>query len=259
MGAEESALERLDENRRAVCARGWRDLVGDSDAKRARVLAAWRAEAVSTLPQGLEQLHPSWIVAALQGEPAHIIRLVLPDLPELARTWVLGMQGAGHTGSRAFGGIKACPAATKREVERAAFSWLAPLCECDSGPLSRNLCGLAFDELLTEVTRRGARTVGQSLVGAAPALRARAMAAAGEPWAEIMGAAAAQCTSDAGRKIATVHAKTRIPDSARTPSARLLHIGLSVLKSELVAEHPGSIYRFAGRLPAALGRPTIGW
>jgi hypothetical protein len=34
---------------------------------------------------------------------------------------------------------------------------------------------------------------------------------------------------------------------------------LAVLKSELVDEHAASVYRVAGRLPAALGRPLIGW
>ena len=60
-------------------------------------------------------------------------------------------------------------------------------------------------------------------------------------------------------RIAMAHANERIPDSARTPCERLLHIGLAVLKSDLAAEHPGSVYRVAGRLPAALGRPMIGW
>jgi hypothetical protein len=85
------------------------------------------------------------------------------------------------------------------------------------------------------------------------------MAAAGEPWAQAIGAASGESTSDAERKAAMAHAHARIPDSARTPGDRLLHIGLSVLKSELVAEHPGSLYCVAGRLPAALGRPLVGW
>jgi hypothetical protein len=93
----------------------------------------------------------------------------------------------------------------------------------------------------------------------APALRARAMVAAGEPWAQVIGQASAESLPDSDRKSAMAHAKTRIPDSARTPRERLLHVGLAVLKSELVAEHEGSLYRVAGRLPAALGRAMIGW
>ena len=251
MGAEKSALERLDEKRRVLCARAWQELLGAHEGERARALAGWRAGAANTLPWGLERLHPSWIVAALEGEPTHIRRLVLSSLPESLRTLVLGMPGMGSGGTMA--------SATKREVDRVAFGWLAPLCEGECGPLAESLCSLSFDELLAELTHRGARTVGQSLAGAAPGLRARAMAAAGEPWAQIIGAASAESARDADRKIAMTHAHARIPDSARTPSERLLCIGLSVVKSELAAEHPGSIYRLAGRLPAALGQPLLGW
>lgn len=259
MGADESVLEQLDENRRAVCVEAWRDLQGVSEAERGRILFAWRTEVASTLPTGLERIHPSWILAALAGEPACILRIVLTELPEPLRATVLASLGLASAGPWPAEESGACPVAVKREVVRLAFGWLAPLCESDGGPVAERLCTLVFDELLTEVTGRGARAVGQSLAGAAPALRARAMAAAGEPWAQVIGRASAEGLSDAERRIAMSHANTRIPDSARTPGDRLLHIGLAVLKSELAAEHPGSIARVAGRLPAPLGRPLIGW
>jgi hypothetical protein len=258
-GASKSALECLDEKRRAVCSMAWQTLLVASEAERARVLVEWRAEAVSGLPRGVERLHPSWIACALEGEPAHILQIVLPDLPEPLRSSVPGLPGIAGIGSRPAETMAACPAAAKREIQRLAFAWLGPLCESDCGPLAESLCDLAFDELLSEVTRRGARALGQSLAGAAPALRARAMAAAGEPWAQVMGAAASESVSDADRKTAMAHAKMRIPDSARTPGERLLHIGLAALKSELAAEHPGSVARVAGRLPASLGWPIMGW
>lgn len=259
MGAGEATLERLDEKRRAVCAKAWQALRVATEAERGRLLAEWRAEAESALPRGLERLHPSWIVAALENEPIHILRIVLSGLPESLRATVLGVPAFAGLASPPAEKTTRCPDSTKREVERVAFGWLAPLCESDCGPLAESLLALAFDELLSEATRRGARAVGQSLVGAAPALRARAMAAAGEPWAQVIGAASAEGVSDGERKIAMAHANARIPDLARTPGERLLHIGLAVLKSELAAEHPGSVYRVAGRLPAALGRPMIGW
>jgi len=255
LGAEESVLEGLDDQRRAM----WQDLLSEKGGPRAGILAQWRAEAASTLPQGLDRLHPSWIVAALEGEPVYIIQCVLPNLPECLRAWVLGMPVMGCAGTCASEEIEICPVAIRREIERMAFGWLAPLCACDCGPLAESLRSLAFDELLSEVTRRGARTVGQSLSGSAPALRARAMAAAGDPWAQILGDASSESTSDADRKIAMAHASTRLPDSARTPSERLLHIGLAALKSELAAENPGSVHGVAGRLPVALGRTLVGW
>ena len=257
LGDDESALACLDEKRRAACARGWQELLGAKEEARAQALTEWRAEAADTLPPGLARLHPSWIVAALEGEPVRIIDIVVPDLPEPLRAAVLGMPDGAGAGAQPADEM--CPMAIKREVAHAAFGSLAPLCESACGPLAEILCGLPFDELLTEATRRGAHAVGQSLAGAPPALRARAMAAAGEPWAQVIGAASAESTSPACRKAAMAHANTTIPDSARAPSERLLHIGLAALKSELVDERVGSVYRVAGRLPAALGRPLIGW
>lgn len=255
VGADASALERLDEKRRLVCIEAWRKL--QCEAERGRILAAWRTEAASAVPRGLDRLHPSWIVAALAGEPAPIVRMVLAELPEPLRAQVRSSL-AGED-PRLADGSDACSLAVKREVLQVAFGWLAPLCESDGGPVAESLCALAFDDLLTDVLGRGARAVGQSLVGAAPALRARAMAAAGEPWAQVIGKASAENVSDADRKTAMAHANTPMPDAARTPSDRLLHIGLAALKSELVAEHAGSIFRVAGRLPASLGRPLINW
>ena len=237
----------------------WRELQEAGEPRREEILAERRAAAASTLPQGLDRLHPSWIVAALEGEPSHIVRLVLTALPKSVRAPVLDMLGNGDAGARNGDEIRACPTEIKREVVHAAFGSLAPLCESACGPLAEILCGLPFDELLTEATRRGAYAVGQSLAGAPPALRARAMAAAGEPWAQVIGAASAESTTPACRKAAMAHANTTIPDSARAPSERLLYIGLAALKSELVDEHSGSACRVAGRLPAALGRPLIGW
>jgi hypothetical protein len=259
LGAGESVLEGLDEKRGTVCDRGWQALLALTEAERSRLLDEWRAEAASPLPRGLERLHPSWIVATLEGEPAHIVRLVALGLPESLRAIVLGMPAVVDGISQPAGQIATFPGSTRREVERVAFGWLAPLSESDCGPRAESLLALAFDELLSEITRRGARAVGQSLVGAAPALRARAMAAAGEPWAREIGAASAESVPDAERKTAMAHANARIPDSARTPSERLLHVGLAVLKHSLAADHPGSIYRVAGRLPAVLGQPLIGW
>jgi hypothetical protein len=256
LGVPFSALDGIDEERRAVCSEAWHALLAQSEAEGRRILAEWRVEATCTLPRGLELLHPSWIAAALEGEPSHIIRLLLDDLPQPLRATVLGMPGFGLSPAEETG---SCPAATKREVARLAFGWLAPLCESTCGPLAEALFGLAFDALLAEVTRRGARIVGQSLAGAPPALRARAMAAAGEPWAQVIGEVAAASLSEAERKVAMNHANVRIPDSARTPAERLLHVGLAALKSELAAEHPGSVCRVAGRLPVSLGRPMVGW
>jgi len=259
LGAGQAALDRLDEQRRSVCAEAWRELRDASESERGRVLAEWRAEAATAPPRGIERLHPSWIVAALAGEPAHLLRFLLLDLPEPLQKSVVDALGAGTPGSVTSVAIRAPLAAVTREVERVAFARLASLCESDCGPVAERLCALALDELQTEVTRKGGGIVGRSLSGAAPALRARAMAAAGEPWARVIGEASAESVSDSDRREAVFRANAQIPDFARSLAERLLFIGLAALKSELDAEHPGSICRVAGRLPESVGRCLLGW
>ena len=236
LGPGESGLIALDEPSQAICARAWRDFQALDEAAQARCLAAWRAPVASALPTGLSRLHPSWRQEALAGERAEV-RATLEDR----------VPGA------------ALPDETRREIARIAFAWLGPLAESDGGPLSDKLCGLEFEELLSEVTRLGARTVGLSLAGAAPALRARAMALAGEPWAKVIGEASVETVSRKDRSIATVLASTSVASQARAPAERMLAIGVAALRARLAEEHPGSPFRVAGRLPAPLGRALVGW
>ena len=259
MGGSASALDRLDDHRRSVCSQAWLALGAASPSGREKVLSEWRAELARPWPEGLERLHPSWIVAALEGEPAYMVQTVWRALPDPVRVMVQTMPALANIVLQSAGQASSWAAANTPEVLRLAFGWLAPLCESTCGPNAEGLSALALDDLLSEVTRRGARAVGQSLSGAAQGLRARAMAAAGEPWAQVIGEVSALGLSDPDRKIALGHANTRLPDSARTPGERLLYIGLSVLKSDLVAEHQGSIYRVAGRLPVAMGKTWLGW
>lgn len=259
MGEDASVLDRLDDHRRAVCRQVWLAPGGASPSDREKELSEWRTEVARPWPVGLERLHPSWIVAALAGEPAAVVHTVWSALPDTLRAIVHNMPPLAHDVPRAAGQATPWAAANTREVLRLAFGWLAPLCEGTCGPNAEGLCALASEDLLFEVTRRGARVVGRSLAGAAPTVRARAMAAAGAPWAEVIRDASALALSKDERKTVLRHANAELPDSARTPRERLLHIGLAILKSDLVAEHPGSIYRVAGRLPVAMGKVWLGW
>ena len=251
--AVEASLDALDELRRQSCFRAWQGLRAVGAEAQARIRAEWLREAVSGLPMGLERLHPSWIREALAGEPAYLLRALRSGLPESVNGLVDADDGPTMDApARLSAGIL-------RDVERLAFGWLAPLCESVCGPVAERLCDLQFEELLVESTRHGARTVGQSLAGAAPGLRARAMASAGEPWARVIGEASLEAVSGVARSAAADYANTTIPPVARTAGDRLLHIGLVALRSELAAESPGSLFRIAGRLPASLGRPMLGW
>jgi hypothetical protein len=259
LGAGRESLDRLSEGVRGPCAVALQSLDALDRAARTRTLGAWMRAAASPLPKRLDRLHPSWIAESLAGEPGYLVRAVQPGLPESLRAFVSVLPRTAEEDPVKSNSGKEVSKTARPAVERLAFGWLAPLCESSCGALAERLCGLTFDALLSEVTRRGASCVGRSLSGAPPALRARAMAAAGDPWAQVIGAASADSASESERKTAMAHASARIPDSARTPSDRLLHIGLSALKSELADEHAGSLYRVAGRLPAALGRLMLEW
>ena len=258
-GAEDASLGALDERRRRSVSEAWQALCALDAATRARVRAEWLREAMAVLPNGLERLHPSWIDEALAGEPAYLLRALRAGLPAPVRVVVEGLLDGVAEDTVTVDADMCLATETRRDVECVAFGWLAPLCESACGPLAERLLGLPFADLLLEATRLGARTVGRSLAGAAPELRARAMASAGEPWARAIGEASLEVVSSADRLAAADHADTSIPPSARTAGDRLLHIGLVALKSDLAAENPGSIFRVAGRLPAPLGRPMLGW
>jgi hypothetical protein len=148
--------------------------------------------------------------------------------------------------------------AVAREVGRMAFGWLAPLLESTCGPLAEELCTLPGDGLLDEVRRQGARALGHILAGEAPALRARVMAALGEPWASVILASSMDAQSPLDHALPATLASTFMPSWARSPRERLLSMGLAVLRPKLVAEDPGSPFRVAGRLPISLGLAMTG-
>jgi hypothetical protein len=258
-GVEEASLDALDEKRRRSCSKAWQALRAEGAEGQARIQDEWLREARSALPRGLERLHPSWIHAALAGEPTYLLRALGNGLPESVQAVVAELLDEDAENDLTADARLCLATGIQRDIERLAFGWLAPLCEGACGPSAEELCHLQFEDLLAEATRRGARTLGLSLAGAAPGLRARAMASAGEPWGRVIGEASLETVSSAERAAAANHAQTSIPPSARTAGVRLLHIGLVALKSELAAENPGSIFRVAGRLPAALGRPLLGW
>jgi hypothetical protein len=286
LDASGTILNQLDEKRRGICAAAWQDLLNLSEAERAEIMGRWREEAVNPLPAGLESLHPSWIAEAVAGEPDPILRIIRVGLPECLRPMIDVVKNVTDQDKVERDVGEDVPVEKRRALMRIAFGWLGPLCENTYGPLAEQLCSLEFEALLSEVTRLGARTVGLSLVGASPLLRARAMAAAGEPWSKIIGEASMESPSESERRKATLLTNTsvvgwesgrlrrsrsiagghgnpfKVPLSAtwvHNTHERLLCIGLAVLATELAAEDSGSVFRVAGRLPATIGRTMIGW
>jgi hypothetical protein len=243
----EAGFAYLLPEQRSVVAKLWRQLE-NSDAA-GRFFSDVRDATAEVLPRGIEDLHPSWIAHSLADEPEHIVTMVRAALPESLRSAIDGC------GSEVPG---KAPLSVQREVVRLAFTELAPLCASDAGPLAWSLCRLSFDELLVEVTRRGARTVGQSLAGSAPAIRARAMASVGEPWAQQILAVALEPASKASQVTAVTLAEAMRGGAPRTPVERLRQVGILALRAELRVEHSSSIAKVAGRLPADLGRMLLG-
>ena len=239
----------------------WRSLGSLVEDERNRLLAEWRKEVASGLPSGLHRLHPSWIEDALVDEPPYLLEQLLVCVPGVLRPLVEERPGEAAPSTRALSGPHLAIAS------RIAFGPLAPLCEGHCGPLAANLCALTFAALIDEVTRLGARTLGRSLgrslVGPDVAARARAMAMAmtmtGEPWASAIRETLGEVISDDDRRAAAVCVASSVDTAARSPSERLLSMGLSALRSQLLTEHPGSLSRVAGRLPAALGRRLLEW
>jgi hypothetical protein len=255
LSGEEAALGALEGAEGEACRAAWRGLACRDESARDEILDAWRARAIAGLPRCIDRLHPSWIEAALAGEPPHILRYLRGILPAALRPMVDKlMEAAGGAGADTGLGRD-----LGRAIERIAFGHLAPLCEGPCGPLASRLCALDFEALQTEVTRMGARTLARSLAGASTVVRARAMALAGEPWAAVMAAAFAQDLSQDQRRAAIAHAAANVHAPARTSSERLFHIGLAALREELAEDGVGSVFRVAGRLPARQGRQLLGW
>jgi hypothetical protein len=145
------------------------------------------------------------------------------------------------------------------DLQRAVFVWLEPLCGQRGGPLAHELARLSLDELQTTVMRWGAWAVGRSLYGADSTIRARALAAVGEPWATEIAAASCRPVSEAERDRARALTNSSAAAEARSPGERLQAVGLASLHDALSREGQESLCQVAGRLPAALGRPWLGW
>ena len=253
LGGDEAALGGLYEDERAECMAAWRALGElDEEARRA-LLSVWTVSAHGEATAGIDSLHPTWIEAALEGEPDYLLRHLRGRLPLPLQAVVEKLMTDAPAENQDVG----IPAELSREIERLAFEPLARLCEGGCGPIAAWLCALEFEALQVEVIRKGARTLGHSLAGTDASIQARAMALAGQPWAAVMAEAFAETISAEQRRVARMHASANVHASARTAAERLLHVGLAALKSELAEEGAASMLRVAGRLPAELGRSLL--
>jgi hypothetical protein len=147
----------------------------------------------------LEGLDRTWIAAAVAGEPAGLVAALVErdGVPADVRATAI----ATVAGDGAAEGAWDVPAPLLAELESLVFGGLEALGEPASGLLGAELSRLTAAELMDELARWGARTLGISLAGGPFEVRARAMASVGAPWAaELAAAAAAMPPPDSGTR-----------------------------------------------------------
>jgi hypothetical protein len=243
LGAEKPAVDRALAAEGAL--RAWLALRDLPHEQRVTALGDLLRDTLAPLPPGIAELHPSWLLEALSGEPAGLARALAEGTPVAA-----ALDGAG---------VQAWPLdpEARLELRRLAFASLETLAVEPAGPLGRELAALDGEGLERELCRRGAGTLGLSLAGAPLELRARAMATTGAPWSVEIAAAAARATAPAEREQARQLVARAAGMPALTSVHRLRALGLLALGPLLAAEGAGSALRVAGRLPVELGRALL--
>lgn len=257
-GLDERVLGQLEKNSRDRCQAGYRALAELPAEEREAELATWQSEACAACPPGLDRLHPSWIKEAIRHEPLVLIRPFLQGLPTSVQCHVDAYFAQEAEESGTSSELPGLDPRRGREILRFLLNPLEAFLSDAIGPLASELRALAFDQLILRIMHHGAETVGRSLSGAPLAIRAKAMAALGKPWAALVGEHSSEKLSADERTAALNHTMAAIPSSATSAEDRLFHIGLSVLKEPLFKEGVESLFSVAGRLPHSLGCPWLG-
>jgi len=190
------------------------------DAQRDAIVAALRAHLTEAIPEALGAISPDRLAARLREEPPNIaanavgflpectqvaVRSLLPPLPELSPSALSG---------------------TKMHREMMASIFLPILNEAmpeeQDQPQSPES---AWETVCTA----GAQVLGLSLVGASPAVLARAMAAVGSRWAASVRSASAKSDDEGLRRQAQVIAARvgalLLPEVQRSAEDRLAAMG----------------------------------
>lgn len=255
---DDKVFDSLAEDSRNRCAAGYRALYELSIEEREAELVAWQSEALATYPPGLEHLHSSWILAAIRQEPSALIRPILRGLPpalqSLVDAYFVQEDGVTWASSETSG----LDPERSREILRFLLNPLEALLVDPVGPLGKELHTIAFDQLILRIMHHGAVAVGQSLAGASLAVRAKAMAVLGKPWAALVGEKSSENVSVDERAAALAHTRTPMSRAATGTDDRLFYIGLSVVKDALLKEGQKSLFSVAGRLPHSLGCTWLG-
>ncbi len=251
-----AGFERLSAPTKEHCENAWRALRSLGRADRARALAALIADARAPVPEGIDLVHPSWIRETLADEPSDLVAAIAEGLPaNVTEAACALLRERGEDPGSVV--ARALLAEALAEVRRFVLAPVAALLGPPSGPQGADLGKRSPAETLDEITRLGVRTIALSLVGAPREVRARAMAALGEPWAAEIATVATTDADKPERERARRLVAEASRSSSDTASERARAVGLLALAEALRAEGRGSCALVAGRLPSVLGRTLL--
>jgi len=247
-------------------------------AERALAVSRLVQRVTAPVPAGIARVHPSWLRAALEGEAAEVLVALTQGLPERVRAVAREIvEGRGEVWQPSSESAREelpvhdpesqpGQASALDELRRAVFSELVAMPDpAEAHADWQRLASSPPAELLAEVARAGAATLGLSLAGAPAAVLARAAAQVGPgvvpsalsppaPLAEVILAAAGSGPTEVERERARqcVAAAAALGDGTGVSPAQL--VGLIRMAERLGAEPPSAVRAVAQRLPRPLGQ-----
>jgi hypothetical protein len=229
------------------------------EAKAARIGQLAR-ELGAPYPAALDQVHSSWLRRVLATEPSDLVAALVAGAPPSAREAAGEVLAARAKDDKGGKGRPAEPLTLipeiaielRRFVFGAMASWVPP-----AGPAIAPLFQCTPAQLLFEIRRLGARSLGASLASAPVDIKARAMAGVGPALAEDL-REAVRSADNVSRFEGEADVKTAAADGpGGAVEERLELIGISALDRKLRAESLDVRRALAVRLPTRLGKRLL--
>jgi hypothetical protein len=223
-------------------------------AKTARIGQLAR-ELGSPFPAAVDQIHSSWLRRVLAAEPSDLLGVLVAGAPPSAREAAAEVLAARAREGQAAEPLTLLPEITT-ELRRLVFGALTAAPPA-AGPAVAPLLACTGSELLFEVRRLGARSLGASLASAPVDIKARAMAGVGPQLAEDLREAIR--TADNVRRFeGESDVKAAASDGpGGAVEDRLELIGIAALDRQLRSETLEVRRAVAVRLPTRIGKRLL--
>jgi hypothetical protein len=223
------------------------------DQKAARIGQLAR-ELGAPFPPAVDLVHPSWLPKALAAEPSDFLPALALGGPPAVRQAV-GEVMQSRQADEEPGTPATLSPELAAELRRVVFATLRHVFATSDGPLA-GVLERSGPNMLIEIRRLGARSLGASLAGSPAEVLARAMAVVGSAFAVDLREAAEQ-VEDRLRREAEADVKAAARDPASTPEERLERIGHQALLR--LARHESEEVRraVALRMPRHLGKQLL--